>query len=220
MRLMYSYDLTAEGPARDVDRLEEAIRRGELGDFYNDTVRELPEGRAVRTTSGDPDPLTDKWLKASFLVKDGCVAPILHVAELFPILRFRCSFQSDMEFEEAHYEFEASQGDITLLERVRHKRIRLIPKTETNIFDELNEISSVLQRLEARAFQVRRQRRDRIHLVSTKRNWLKQTRWESGSRRLPRLSSAGTSSSRSQACTVRTLAFAAPLLSRADEVIE
>jgi len=82
-------------------------------------VSELPEGSAVRTTSEDPDPLTDKWLRASFLVKDGYVAPILHVAELFPILRFRGSFQSDMEFEEAHYEFEASQGDITLLEVCR-----------------------------------------------------------------------------------------------------
>src|SRR5712672_657230 len=152
MSLMYSYDLTAEGPARDVDRLEEAIRRGEWGGFYNGTVRELPECSAVRNTSGDPDPLTDKWLKASFLVKDGCVAPILQVAELFPTLRFRGSFQGDMEFEEAHYEFEAWQGDITLLERVRYKRIRLIPKTEPSIFDELNEISSVLQRLEARAF--------------------------------------------------------------------
>jgi hypothetical protein len=85
-------------------------------------------------------------------VKDGCIAPILHVAELFPTLRFRGSFQSDMEFEEAHYEFDARRGDITLLERVRYKRIRLIPKTETSIFDELNEISAVLQRLEARAF--------------------------------------------------------------------
>jgi hypothetical protein len=33
-----------------------------------------------------------------------------------------------------------------------YKRIRLIPKTETSIFDEQNEISSVLQRLEDRAF--------------------------------------------------------------------
>ena len=152
MSMMYSYDLTAEGPAQDVDRLEHAIRRGELGDLYNGTVRELPEGSAVRATSGDPDPLTDKWLKASFLVKYGCVGPILHVAELFPTLRLRGSFQSDMEFDEAHYEFEAWQGDITLLERVRYKRIRLIPKTEPSIFDELNEISAVLQRLEARAY--------------------------------------------------------------------
>jgi hypothetical protein len=152
MSVMYSYDLTAEGPAQDVDRLEDAIRRGELGDLYNGTVIELPEGSAVRSTSGDPDPLTDKWLKASFLVKYGCIGPILHVAELFPTLRFRGSFQSDMEFEEAHYEFEACQGDITLLEQVRYKRIRLIPNMETNIFDELNEISAVLQRLEARAY--------------------------------------------------------------------
>ena len=116
MSVMYSYDLTAEGPVQDVDRLEDAIRRGELGALYNGTVRELPEGSAVRTTAETPDPLTDKWLKASFLVKDGCIAPILHVAELFPTLRFRGSFQSDMEFEEAHYEFDARRGDITLLE--------------------------------------------------------------------------------------------------------
>ena len=59
MSVMYSYDFTAEGSAQDVDRLEDAIRRGELRDLYNGTVRELPEGSAVRTTSGDPDPLTD-----------------------------------------------------------------------------------------------------------------------------------------------------------------
>ena len=54
--------------------------------------------------------------------------------------------------EEAHYEFEARQGDITLLELIRYKRMRLIPKLEANIFDELNEISAVLERLETRAF--------------------------------------------------------------------
>ena len=69
MSVMYSYDLTAEGPIQEVDRLEDAIRRGELGDLYNGSVRELPEGSAVRTTAETP--LTDKWLKASFLVKDG-----------------------------------------------------------------------------------------------------------------------------------------------------
>jgi hypothetical protein len=50
MSVMYSYDLEAEGPVQDVDRLEDAIRRGELEDLHNGTVRELPEGH----NGGDP----------------------------------------------------------------------------------------------------------------------------------------------------------------------
>lgn len=93
-----------------------------------------------------------KRLEGSLLVNYGCARPIEHLVDLFPTLRFCGSFQSDMELEEAHYEFEARQGDITLLELIRYKRICLVPKLETNIFDELNEISAVLEQLDIRAF--------------------------------------------------------------------
>src|SRR5437660_371965 len=121
MSVMYSYEFTAEGPGPDVDCLDDAIRIGELGELYNGRVKTLPQCCAVRSSGGDPGPLPDlivdrcsraaemppdKWLEASFLVNYGCIRPILHMTELFPTLRFRGSFQSDMECEEAHYEFE------------------------------------------------------------------------------------------------------------------